>query len=205
MKKIENELFKKGFNFIAGVDEVGRGCWAGPLVVAICCFQKEYENPKIKDSKKLNHKQRLEIFKEIKNEALFFDYVIYDANFVDQNNPKKTSIIGMEFLINKHKDKFDFALSDAEKLNLNSIPYQAIIKGDEKSQAIAAASIIAKIIRDQIMFEIDLKYPQFDFKSNKGYGTIKHRNALDKYGPIKNIHRFSYKPIKMLKNKSFYS
>ncbi len=197
MKQIENELYKKGYKFIAGLDEVGRGCWAGPLVVAICVFDKSYDNKLIKDSKQLTENEREELFNIIKNDAIIIDWVIYEADFVDKNNPKKTSIIGMEYLINKYKDKIDFCLIDAEKVDVN-IESKSIIKGDTKSLSIAGASIIAKVVRDRIMIDLDKKYPNYYFSSHKGYGTKKHHEAIKKFGPIKGIHRFSYKPIKEL-------
>lgn len=199
MKFYENELYQKGYKHIAGLDEVGRGCWAGPLVVAICVFHPNYENKKINDSKKLNEKTREELFQIIINDAILVDWVIYEPNFVDKHNPKKTSIIGMEYLLTKHKNVIDYALLDAEKISNQIIPFTSIIKGDTKSQTIAAASIIAKVIRDRIMSDLDKKYPQFYFKNNKGYGTQKHLEALEKFGALKKIHRFSYKPIQKLK------
>lgn len=195
MKSIENELYKKGFNNIAGLDEVGRGCWAGPLVVAICVFDKQYENKNINDSKKLTRANREKVFNEIICDALFYDWIILDAEFVDNHNPKKTSIIGMEKLIEKHKNKIDYCLIDAEKIQ-SDIPSQSIIKGDSKSQSIAGASIIAKVIRDRIMVDLNKDFPNYHFDKHKGYGTKLHLDALKKYGPIKKIHRFSYKPIK---------
>lgn len=195
MKEIENQLkIKNGYKNICGLDEVGRGCWAGPLVVAICLFDNKYFDNEINDSKKLKEHQREKLFDKIINNAIFVDWVIYDAEFVDQHNPKITSIIGMEHLINKHKDKIDFCLIDAEKVNAD-VPSMSIIKGDEKSFAIAAASIVAKVIRDRIMKELDKVYPEYGFASHKGYGTKKHLESLKKHGPIKKIHRFSYKPI----------
>ena len=197
MKKIEKKLHNQGFSNLAGLDEVGRGCWAGPLVVAICMFDKEYENYKIKDSKTINESERKKVYDQILKDALLVDWVIYDSNFVDKHNPKKTSIIGMEYLINIHKDKIDYCLIDAEKVNV-SIPSKSIIKGDSLCQSIAAASIVAKVIRDEMMKKIDIEYPEYKFKSNKGYGTKDHREALEKLGPIKNVHRFSYKPIQKI-------
>ena len=199
MKKYENDLYSKGYKKIVGLDEVGRGCWAGPLVVAICMFDQHYENKDIKDSKTINERKRKILFEQIKKDALLIDWVIYDPEFVDKNNPKQTSKIGMEFLINKHKDKIDFCLIDAEKVN-SSVPNLSIIKGDSQSISIAGASIVAKVIRDRIMIELNQKYPQYHFDLNKGYGTKKHLEALEKYGPIKNVHRFSYKPIKKVDN-----
>ncbi|MBD5423166.1 MAG: ribonuclease HII [Mycoplasma sp.] len=203
MKEYENKLYELGYKSIAGLDEAGRGPLAGPLVVAICSFDKDYVNTNINDSKKLSEKKRNDVFKQIINDAKLVDWIIYDAEYVDINNPKQTSINGMKELINRHKSEIDYCLIDAEKINLSKIKTQSIIKGDSLSQSIAAASIVAKVIRDKIMHELDKKYPNYNFSSNKGYGTKGHLEALVKYKPLKNIHRFSYKPIKkILDNKN---
>lgn len=197
-KGYENDLYKKGYKYIAGLDEVGRGCWAGPLVVAMVIFDSNYVNNKINDSKTISRDKRHNLYNQITNDALYWDYVVYDAEFVDKNNPKRTSVLGMEYLINNSKHKIDFALIDAEKVCVK-IRTKSIIKGDKKSQTIAAASIIAKTIRDQEMDKLDKKYPLFEFKNHQGYGTKKHIEHLNKFGPIKGVHRFSYKPIKLHK------
>ena len=145
MREFEDKLYKEKIYKIAGLDEVGRGCWAGPLVVAICVLKKDYNNKLIKDSKKMSSKNRKLVFEQLNREALLIDWIIYDAEFVDKTNPKKTSIIGMEYLINKHKDKIDYCLIDSEKVENVLVKTQSIIKGDEKSISIAAASIVAKV------------------------------------------------------------
>lgn len=198
MKQYEESLYSKGYKKIAGLDEVGRGCWAGPLVVAICVLPKNYLNSKIKDSKKLSSKQREELFLEITKEAILVDWVIYEPSYVDQYNPKRTSIIGMEYLINKCQKKIDFCLIDAEKIKETNIPFLSIVKGDSLSQSIAAASIVAKVIRDREMEKLHKVYPEYFFNNNKGYGTKQHQDALLNHQPIYNVHRFSYKPIKKI-------
>lgn len=198
MREFERRLYKKNLFKIAGLDEVGRGCLAGPLVVAICILSKNYDNKLIKDSKKMSSRNRKIVFEQLNKEALLVDWIVYDAEFVDKTNPKQTSIIGMEYLINKHKDKIDYCLIDAEKVENVLVKTQSIIKGDTKSISIAAASVIAKVVRDDIMEKLDKKYPLYGFSKNKGYGTKHHIEALVKYGPITKIHRFSYKPIKNL-------
>lgn len=197
MKKYENELYNQGFKNIAGLDEVGRGCWAGPLVVSICLFEPNYINPKINDSKKIKEKDRKYIFDEIIKDAQLVDWVVFDAEYVDKYNPKQTSINGMEYLIEKHNQKIDYCLIDAERIK-SLTPFKSIIKGDQVSQSIAAASIVAKVIRDEIMKNLDKKYNNYSFSQHKGYGTKKHLEELETFGPIKGIHRFSYKPIKRI-------
>lgn len=197
MKTFEKELIKSGFQNIAGLDEAGRGPLAGPIVVAICVFANEYVNAEINDSKKLSATKREQLFEVIIRDAKYYDFQILDAEFVDKHNPKKSSIIGMENLIEKALSKgvIDFALIDAEKVN-TTLKTKSIIKGDQLSQTIAAASIIAKQIRDKIMVDLSKEYPTYGFDKHKGYGTKMHLQAIKDYGPIVGIHRFSYKPIK---------
>lgn len=199
MKTYENRLYHQKYKMIAGLDEAGRGCWAGPLVIALCVFDSSYVNQEINDSKKLKETQRAKVFNQIIKDAQLVDWIIYDASFVDQYNPKKASIMGMQYLIEKHQRSIDYCLIDYEKVEV-SIPTQSITKGDAKSQTIAAASIVAKYIRDQIMNDLDKQYPFYSFKIHKGYGTKKHYEALLKYHPIKKVHRFSYKPIQKILN-----
>ena len=195
MNEIEKQLHQKGYQKIAGLDEAGRGCWAGPLVVAICVLPKDYFNPAIKDSKLLKPKVRHQLFEEILAIATYYNYVVYEAPLVDQLNPKQASLQGMTKLIAQATSQIDYVLSDFEKPQ-TQLPCMALVKGDQRSQSIAAAAIIAKTIRDQLIEQIALIYPEYGFAKHQGYGTKMHQMALTKYGPIKGIHRFSYKPIK---------
>lgn len=200
MKKLnitqyEQKISLDGYQLIAGIDEVGRGCMAGPVVVAICIFPFNYQNDKIDDSKKLSPKKRLESYCEIIRDCVDYHVEIIDANEVDLLNPKQASIVGMERCALKINTRPDYLLIDAEKIN-SPIPSLSIIKGDTKSISIAGASIIAKVTRDQMMIELSKIYPLFHFEKHKGYVTKIHMEALKKYGPIKDVHRFSYKPVK---------
>lgn len=195
MKKYENELYLNGYKYVAGLDEVGRGCIAGPLVAAMVIFKPDYINNEIKDSKLLNHQQRIKLEKQIKDNAICWEVFEVDPFLVDQLNPKQASRYAMLKCIEKAKIKPDFLLIDFEKLDTN-IKQLNLVKGDKISQSIAAASIIAKVYRDRIMIELDKKYPEYKFKDNKGYLTMQHKLAINEYGPIKNVHRYSYKPIK---------
>lgn len=170
MKEYEKNLYQQNYFNIAGLDEAGRGCWAGPLVVAICIFDPIYINHEINDSKKIKEQKREKLFHQIIKDAKLVDWIVYDANFVDHHNPKQSSILGMQHLINKHQNVIDYCLIDFEKIS-SPVPTKSIIKGDAKSQSIAAASIVAKYIRDQIMYEIHLQYPKYSFNVHKGYGT----------------------------------
>jgi ribonuclease HII len=190
----ENQCYTQNKTKIAGLDEVGRGCWAGPLVVAACILPAHYKNDKIRDSKKICPNEREKLFNEIKNKAIAYEIVFIDSLEVDKYNPKQASILGMEYAIKHLKIKPDHLLIDAEKIN-SRIPQTSIIHGDDCSISIAAASILAKVSRDRYMVNIHQVYPQYNFKNHKGYGTKEHLLALKKYGPIKNFHRFSYKPI----------
>lgn len=192
--EFEKRFRDQGLMYIAGCDEAGRGPLAGPLVVAACILPIDYDNKEIDDSKKLNEKKREELFLEIKNVALDYVIEVIDVEEVDARNIYRASKVGMERCLQKLKHHYDAVLTDAMPIDTNK-PYEAIVKGDAKSQNIAAASILAKVTRDHIMYELDKLYPEYDLKSNKGYGTKKHLDAIEKYG-ILPIHRKTYEPIK---------
>lgn len=200
MKKIinrylfENKYWKK-FDYVLGLDEAGRGCWAGPLVVAGCILPKNYHNDAIRDSKKLSIKKREELFEIIKKDALSYHIVFIAPAEVDKLNPKQASIFGMERIIKEISPSPQAILIDAEKIN-TKIPNESIIKGDDRSISIAAASILAKVTRDKYMESMENTYPGYGFANHKGYGTTLHLKQLRKNGPIKGFYRFSYRPIK---------
>ncbi|BBU47997.1 ribonuclease HII [Mycoplasmopsis felis] len=187
--------FLKNYQNIAGTDEVGRGCLAGSLVVACVILQPNYINPEIKDSKKLSKTKREELYDEIIKNCLEYKIITKDVKEINNYNPKEISIQGMEQCIISLNNKPDIVLTDYEKIN---IPYKQInlTKGDSVSQSIAAASILAKVYRDKLMDDYHKLYPEHDFKNNKGYGTNKHLEAIEKYGVLKDFHRLKYKPIK---------
>lgn len=192
----ENKYYNKGFKIIAGVDEVGRGCWAGPVVAASVIFPKNYVNEKIKDSKVLAKKIREKLFLEIKTHALAIGIGYCSARKIDKTNIKLASIEAMQQAIKNLKIKPNCILVDAEKISVSKIHIVPIVKGDAKSMSIAAASIIAKVTRDNFLNEIDEVYPMYGFAKHKGYGTQFHIQTLKKYGPLNNIHRMSFTPIK---------
>lgn len=188
----ENELYQSGYSRIAGLDEVGRGPMAGPLVVAAVILNKKDIIPGLTDSKQLSAKQRVLFSQEIKKRSLAYYITFLDVKTVDELNVYQTSKKGMLDCL-AHLD-FDYALTDAMPLKLkNSL---SIIKGDLKSASIAAASIIAKVARDDYMIELAKKYPQYGFDKHKGYCTKQHLEALKKYGVIEGVHRKSFKPVK---------
>ncbi|MEA4115660.1 ribonuclease HII [Mycoplasma sp. 744] len=194
MNRIENDYWDKYFN-ILGLDEAGRGACAGPIVIAGVILPKNYENNLIKDSKQLSSNQRKNIYQIIVKDALFYEIIILDNLYVDLNNPKQTSIDGMEKICNKLKNKCDLIITDFEKLNINYIKQINLIKGDQKSINVAAASILAKVTRDKIMLNYHNLYPQYYFDKHKGYGTKLHLEKIKIHG-ICPIHRLSYKNVK---------
>ena len=193
MKEYENELYKKNIKLIAGVDEVGRGPLAGPVVCAAVILKEDYENDKINDSKKLTEKKREELYDVIMGEALSVGIGISSEDVIDEINILQATKKAMTEAIKNLDIKPEHVLIDAVKLEDLDIPQTSIIKGDAKSISIAAASIIAKVTRDRMMVELDKKHPEYDFKNNKGYGTKKHIDAIRKSGIIKE-HRKTFAP-----------
>lgn len=193
--KYERELRTQGINYIAGVDEVGRGPLVGPVVAACVVLPEKFNLDGLTDSKKLSEKKRDFYFSEIQKQALGIGIGIIDEEKIDEVNIYEATKLAMKQAIDEclKQIKIDHVLIDAMPLDLN-IPTTSIIKGDLKSITISAASVIAKVTRDRMMYELDLKYPMYGFKSNKGYPTKKHIEAIWKYGIISE-HRKSYGPV----------
>ncbi len=192
--KYERELREKGINLIAGVDEVGRGPLVGPVVAACVILPLEFDLPGLTDSKKISEKKRDILFDMITEQAISIGVGIVDHKIIDEVNIYEATKIAMKEAINNCSILPEHVLIDAMPLSLD-IPTTSIIKGDLKSITISAASVIAKVTRDRMMYELDEKYPMYDFKSNKGYPTKKHLEAIEKYG-ILDSHRKSYGPVK---------
>ena len=199
MKEFENELYNNEINFIAGIDEVGRGPLVGPVVTAAVILPKDFYDERINDSKKLTEKKRELLYDVIMENALSVGIGMSSPEVIDEINILNATKKAMIEAINNLSIKPEHLLIDAVKLDID-IPQTSIIKGDAKSQSIASASIIAKVTRDRMMVELDKKYPMYDFKHNKGYGTKKHIEALYKYGPLKE-RRKSFAPVSELTNK----
>ena len=197
--KYERDLNKKGINIIAGVDEVGRGPLIGPVVAAAVILPKDYHLDGLTDSKKLSEKKREHFYEIIKKDALAIGIGIIDEKRIDKINIYEATKEAMYEAINNLKIKPEHILIDAMPLNLD-IPTTSIIKGDLLSINISAASVIAKVTRDHMLYEIDKEYPMYDLKNNKGYGTKKHIEAIKQYG-ITKYHRLSYKPVSDYKDK----
>lgn len=191
----QNQFYSDDIEYIVGVDEAGRGPLAGPVVAAAVIFPRAYINNEINDSKQLSEKKRELLFNEIKEVAISYGIGIVNADEIDEINIYEATKKAMKMAINNLKHGFDLILTDAMKLDGFNVDVVDIIKGDAKALPIAAASIIAKVTRDHMMYELDKKYPEYGFAKHKGYGTKIHLDALKKYGPIKHIHRFTYKPV----------
>lgn len=194
--KYEKELYKKNITLIAGVDEVGRGPLVGPVVAAAVILPKNYKLEGLDDSKKLTEKKREALYPIIMKDAIAVGIGEVSAKEIDEINIYEASRKAMMKAIDNLKVKPEYILSDAMKL-FTDIPYNAIIHGDALSLSIAAASVIAKVTRDNMMIELDKKYPEYGFKKHKGYPTKLHLENLKKYGPLKN-YRFTYGPVRGL-------
>lgn len=192
----ENELYNKGIQYIGGVDEVGRGPLVGPVVAACCVLPRDFVLDGLTDSKKLSEKKR-NIFSEyIKEHALAYAITEVSPDIIDEVNIYEATKIAMKEAIERVQKQIplEHVLIDAMPLDLN-IPSTSIIKGDSKSISIAAASVLAKVYRDAIMYELDEKYPMYGYKNHKGYPTKKHVEAINTYGLIEG-YRKTYGPVK---------
>ena len=194
MQYYERLAYQEGASFIAGVDEVGRGPLAGPVVAAAVILPKNIEDLGFDDSKKLSSSKREEIYRLIQEKAIAIGIGIVDADIIDKVNIYQASRLAMQQAVSELKIQPDYLLIDAMKIDVNT-PQIGIIKGDAKSISIAAASIVAKQVRDQMMQEFDELYPGYDFSNNAGYGTPKHLEGLHSKG-ICPIHRKTFAPIK---------
>ena len=189
----ERKLRDVGINFIAGVDEVGRGPLVGPVVAACVVLPEQFNLDGLTDSKKLSEKKREYFYDEIMRQALGVGVGIISERKIDEVNIYEATKMAMMEAINNCSCKVEHVLIDAMKLDID-IPTTSIIKGDLKSITISAASVIAKVTRDKMLDELDSKYPMYDFKKNKGYPTKKHLEAIKEYGII-DEHRRSYGPV----------
>lgn len=197
MLEYEKKLIEEGYRLIVGCDEAGRGPLCGPVVCAACILPLDYKNDLINDSKKLTDKKRRELFPIIKEVAIDYAIVAISPQEIDRINIYEASRKGMQEAIKQLKVKPDYILTDAMPLiEFQDTPKEALIKGDAKAMCIAAASILAKVTRDDIMDDLDKKYPQYQLSKHKGYPTKLHLELLDKFGPVREIYRFSYGPVK---------
>ena len=196
MLAYEKELYAQGIDLIAGVDEVGRGPLAGPVVAAAVILPKACKIPGLNDSKKIPKSKHKEIYEAVLQNAISIGIGVKDNQVIDQVNIYEATKLAMMEAIGQLEPQPQHLLIDAMKLDL-PIPQTSIIKGDANSLSIAAASIVAKVTRDQMMEEFDREYPGYDFAQNAGYGTAKHLAGLDKLG-VTPIHRRSFEPVKSM-------
>ena len=190
MKLLTTQYSKK---IEAGTDEAGRGCLAGPVSAAAVIFSENYSNPDLNDSKKLSEKKRNELRKIIEKEALAFSVVHVDNHEIDKINILNASILAMHRAIKQLKIVPEFILVDGNRFSkYGNLEHKCLISGDSKFQNVAAASILAKTYRDELMTKLGKKYPQYNWNKNKGYPTKFHKNSIKLYGPSI-YHRKSFR------------
>ena len=197
MLDYEQQYYSKDIKYIAGCDEAGRGCLLGPVVAGAVILPKDFQCELINDSKQLSEKQREEAYEIIKENAISWAIGVVSAEEIDEINILNASRKAMQIALSKLDHSYDMILTDAVKMKVD-IPFEAIIHGDAKAMCIAAASIMAKVTRDHICYELDKKYPEYGIAKHKGYGTKFHLEKLRELGPIKGLYRYSYGPVKEL-------
>jgi len=192
-RDFEMKFAKKGYKYIAGIDEVGRAPWAGPVVAAAVILSSKRIH-KIRDSKLLNHEERRLLAQKIIKESISYSIYFSSHYQIDNLGIHQATILAFKKALRNLKSRTDMVLVDAFKIPRLNIPHLPIIKGDTNCYSIAAASIIAKVARDNYMIELSEVYPQYDWQNNKGYPSPKHKEALKKFGPSP-FHRRSFAPI----------
>lgn len=191
MWKIEEELFLQGYAAVCGVDEAGRGPLAGPVCAAAVILPKNLEIPGLDDSKKLSDKRRRELFPIIQQQAIAYGVGFASHEEIDKINILQATFLAMKRALTAMETKADFALIDGNRETDFGLPVKTVVKGDSLSANIAAASVLAKVSRDDLMEAMAKEYPQYGFEIHKGYGTKVHYEALRTYGPCP-IHRMSF-------------
>jgi ribonuclease HII len=191
MWAIENELYDEGYQLICGIDEAGRGPLAGPVCAAAVILPANAEIPGLNDSKKLSDKKRRELLPLIKETAVAYAIVMVDEKTIDEINILQATFRAMEQAANQLNIKPDYILVDGNKLPALSVPAKAVVHGDSLSASIAAASVLAKVTRDDFMLEQAKQYPEYGFDIHKGYGTKAHTAAILEHGPCA-IHRTTF-------------
>ena len=194
----EQQFYSDKIKLIVGTDEAGRGCLLGPVYAGAVILPRDFKCDLIDDSKKLSEKQREEAYQIIIKNAIAWGVGFCTPQEIDEINILNASRLAMIRAIENMNHDYDLILTDCMKMPGAKVDVIDLVHGDAKAQCIAAASIIAKVSRDHVCYELDKKYPNYNIKKNKGYGTKDHLEALKKYGPVKELHRFSYGPIKSL-------
>ena len=191
MWEYEKELKSKGYKFIAGVDEAGRGPLAGPVYAAAVILKEDAVIDGINDSKKLSEKKREELYYKIIENAIAYSVYSVDEKVIDEVNILNATHLAMNGAVDNLSQKADYVIIDGNSIKNMQTPHETVVKGDAKSISIAAASILAKVSRDRYITDISEKYPEYGFEKHKGYGTKAHNEAILKYGPSP-IHRKTF-------------
>ena len=194
MLEYEKKYWAMGKKLVAGIDEAGRGPLAGPVYAACVVFEPGVVIEGINDSKKLSEKKREQLFDIIREKALYYSIVSVDEKEIDRINILEATFKAFRECLNSLPVMPDIALIDGNRAKEIPTEFETVVKGDSKSQSIAAASILAKVSRDRFVMELDEKYPQYGFKKHKGYPTKDHYAAIDKYGPSP-VHRLTFKGV----------
>lgn len=194
MLEYEKKYWAMGKKLVAGIDEAGRGPLAGPVYAACVVFEPGVVIEGINDSKKLSEKKREQLFDVIKEKALYYSIVSVDEKEIDKINILEATFKAFRESLNALPVMPDVALIDGNRAKEIPTEYETIVKGDSKSQSVAAASILAKVARDRFVMELDQKYPEYGFKKHKGYPTKDHYAAIEKFGPSP-VHRLTFKGV----------
>lgn len=191
MWEIEHSLFAKGYHLICGVDEAGRGPLAGPVCAAAVILPPDADIPGLNDSKKLSDKRRRELFPVIKEQAVAYGIAFADHQEIDEINILQATFLAMQRAIDQLQVRPQLALIDGNRERDFGLPVQTVVHGDSLSASIAAASVLAKVTRDDYMLQMAEQYPEYGFEVHKGYGTKAHYQALTEHGPSP-IHRMTF-------------
>ncbi len=192
----EKTLYTRDVKLIVGCDEAGRGCLLGPVFAGAVILPMSFDSPLINDSKQLSAKQREEAFELIIKSAIAFGVGSCSPEEIDEMNILNASRVAMERAIENMNHPYDLIITDYMKMPKAIKPVISLVHGDSRSLCVAAASIVAKVSRDRFCNELDKIYPQYHIAKNKGYGTSSHLKALNEYGPVKGLHRFSFSPVR---------
>lgn len=195
----EKEFWRRDFEMVAGLDEAGRGAWAGPVVAAAVIFKPQVDIPEIDDSKKLSPKKREELYYVICREAVSYGVGVVSSEVIDQINILEASLEAMRIAVAQCAKRPDYLLIDGNRGIGLRIPQKTLVSGDALSMSIGAASILAKVTRDRMMADMELEFPEFGFSYHKGYGTKRHLDELKRNGVLP-CHRRSFEPVKSIIN-----
>lgn len=193
-RRKENKLKREGYKYIAGIDEAGRGAWAGPLVAAAVIMPEKTRIIGLKDSKQLDPRQREKLFLKITNQAIAWSVGLVSETVIDQKGLTYANLLAMEQAVKRLRPKPNYLLIDAFDLRNINLPKEAIVYGDQKIYSIAAASIIAKVFRDNLLKRFHQIFPYYNFQQHKGYGTKEHYQLICQHG-LCTLHRKSYRPF----------